>query len=454
MENSEAAYQKTLDYLYSFVDYSLTRSLRYSPEKFDLGRMLKLVTALGSPQEKYPIVHVAGTKGKGSTSAMIAGVLQKAGKKVGLYTSPHLVDFTERIQINREPISHENLVRLVDQLKPEVEKIDRLTTFELTTAAAFLCFAQQKVDIAVIEVGLGGRLDATNVVNPVVSVITSLSMDHMNVLGDTLEKIAAEKGGIIKPGCPVVVSHQKPEASAVLKKMAADRQSPIVFTDNTYRAVITKYSLTGQKFDLTGLAENNGKNRIFHFSLPLLGEHQVQNAVTAFAALNVLRSAGYEIEDADIAAGFAEVKWPGRFEILQEHPLVIIDSAHNLDSAEKLAETVRQYLPGRFVTLVFGASEDKDVAGMLKALTPVVDRLIISQSVHPRSYDAAELGKVAEQTGLPVVVDPKLEAALELGLSLVDPGGVMLITGSIFIAAAARQYWLENREGYHDKLGS
>ena len=257
MDPIEAAYQSTLDYLYSFVDYSLTRSLRYSPEKFDLGRMVELMDALGTPQNQYPVVHVAGTKGKGSTSAMIAGVLQTAGFKVGLYTSPHLIDYTERIQINRQPVSHQRLVELVEQLKPEVLKIEQLTTFELTTAAAFLYFAQEKVDIAVVEVGLGGRLDATNVVDPLVSVITSLSMDHMNVLGDTLEKIAAEKGGIIKPGKPVVVSAQKPEAEAVLRKIAKERRSPILFSNEEYDIVVKTHSLDGQEIELVGKSKNN-----------------------------------------------------------------------------------------------------------------------------------------------------------------------------------------------------
>ena len=445
MENVEAAYQSTLDYLYSFVDYSLTRSLRYSPEKFDLGRMAVLAAALGSPHRQYPVVHVAGTKGKGSTSAMIASVLQTAGYKVGLYTSPHLVDYTERIQVNRQPVSHEQLVELVERLKPEVVKIEQLTTFELTTAAAFLYFAEEKVDIAVIEVGLGGRLDATNIVDPRVSVITSLSMDHMNVLGDTLEKIAAEKGGIIKPGRPVVVAHQKPEAAEVLKKIAKERHSPIIFTDDAYFASLTQHSLAGQEFTIRPAAKTNGNSRASSFNLPLLGAHQVQNALTAYAALKVLHMTGIKISSASIYQGFAAVSWPGRFEILQNDPLVVIDSAHNLDSAEKLAQTIRDYLPGQSVGLVFGASEDKDVTGMLGALFPVIESIMVTQSVHPRSYDAVQLGEAAQKFGLPVAVNPQLESALEQAYANLKPDGALVITGSIFIAAGARQYWFEKK---------
>ena len=445
MENVEAAYQSTLDYLYSFVDYSLTRSLRYSPEKFDLGRMAVLAAVLGSPHRQYPVVHVAGTKGKGSTCAMIASVLQTAGYKVGLYTSPHLVDYTERIQIDRQPVPHERLVELVERLKPEVAKIEKLTTFELTTAAAFLFFAEEKVDISVIEVGLGGRLDATNIVDPLVSVITSLSMDHMNVLGDTLEKIAAEKGGIIKPGRPVVAAHQKPEAAAVLKEIAKERRAPILFTDDCYTASLTGHSLAGQEFTIRSAAKNNGSSRASHFSLPLLGAHQVQNALTAYAALEVLHKTGIKISHANIKRGFADVSWPGRFEILQNDPLVVIDSAHNLDSAEKLAQTIRDYLPGRAVGLVFGASEDKDVTGMLGALSPVIESIMVTQSVHPRSYDAVQLGEAAQKFGLPVAVDPQLESALDQAYASLKPDGVLVITGSIFIAAGARQYWFEKK---------
>jgi len=445
MDPIEAAYQSALDYLYSFVDYSLTRSLRYSPEKFDLGRMVELMAALGNPQNQYPVIHVAGTKGKGSTSAMIANVLQTAGYKVGLYTSPHLIDFTERIQVNHEAVSHQRLAEIVDELKPEVEKIEKLTTFELTTAAAFLHFAQEKVGIGVIEVGLGGRLDATNVVDPLVSVITSLSMDHMNVLGDTLEKIAAEKGGIIKSGRPVVVSAQKPEARRVLQRIAAERDAPIVFADQKYEAVVKAHSLAGQEIEIIEKSKSDPQEPVVKFKLPLIGDHQVQNAVTAYCTLDLLRVTGYKISEADIQQGFETVSWPGRFEILQAKPMVVIDSAHNLDSAEKLADTVREYLPGKPVVLIFGASEDKDVSGMFAALTPVVQKIIVTQSVHPRSYDSAELGSVAAKFGMPVEIYPQLETALEQALVSVPQDGMVLITGSIFIAAGARQYWLEKK---------
>src|SRR5512139_3226966 len=228
MSDIETQYNKALDYLYSFVDYSLKHSSDLAKAEFNLDRMFALMDLLGNPQATYPIIHVAGTKGKGSVSALCASALQAAGYRVGLYTSPHLMDYVERIQINGEPISHQQMIDLVEEIKPVVARVPKLTTFEITTALAFLAFAKQNVDAAVIEVGLGGRLDATNIVMPKVSVITSLSYDHMAVLGDTLAKIAGEKAGIIKPGIPVVSSPQKSEPLEVLERVAKERNCPLI----------------------------------------------------------------------------------------------------------------------------------------------------------------------------------------------------------------------------------
>src|SRR5512140_1468041 len=226
MSAVEQSYNSALEYLYSFVDYSLKHSSELAKADFNLDRMRALMAELDNPQDRYPTVHVAGTKGKGSTCALIAAGMQAAGLKVGLYTSPHLLDYTERIQIDGTPVSHEGLVDLVEKIKPAVASVPRLTTFEITTALAFMYFAQEHVDAAVIEVGLGGRLDATNVLLPKVSVITSLSYDHTAVLGDTLTQIAGEKAGIIKPGVPVVSAPQQPEALEVLELRAAEHKAP------------------------------------------------------------------------------------------------------------------------------------------------------------------------------------------------------------------------------------
>src|SRR5574339_86394 len=247
MTDIETLYNKALDYLYSFIEYSLKHSSELAKAEFNLDRMFALLEELGEPQARYPVIHVAGTKGKGSVSALCASALQAAGYKVGLYTSPHLLDYVERIQIDGQPISHEQMVELVEAIKPAVAKIPKLTTFEITTALGFLAFAKNNVTAAVIEVGLGGRLDATNVVTPRVSVITSLSYDHMAVLGDTLAKIAGEKAGIIKEGVPVVSAPQGEEALGVLERVAREKGCPFVLVgrDVTFERLAS--SLHGQQ---------------------------------------------------------------------------------------------------------------------------------------------------------------------------------------------------------------
>ena len=284
MPDAEAAYNSALDYLYSFVDYSLKHSSELAKADFNLDRMRALMAELDNPQDRYPTVHVAGTKGKGSVCALIASGLHAAGLRVGLYTSPHLLDYTERIRIDDAPVAHEDLVQLVEKIKPVVARIPKLTTFEITTALAFMHFAAQHVDAGVIEVGLGGRLDATNVILPRVSVITSLSYDHTAVLGNTLAQIAHEKAGIIKPGVKVISAPQKQEALDVLMQVASERKAPLTLIgrDVTYQPL--HHSLDGQS-----LKVRHGED-IYTFRIPLLGEHQVQNAAVAAAALWTLRT--------------------------------------------------------------------------------------------------------------------------------------------------------------------
>lgn len=438
MIETDAAYQQALDYLYSFVDYSLTRNLRNLPEKFNLDRMRALMQRLGNPDQKFPVIHVAGTKGKGSTAALIAGALQAAGYRVGFYTSPHLIEYTERIQVNRQEISKAAMVEIVDQLKPHVAEIPQLTTFELTTAIAFLYFAQQKVDIAVMEVGLGGRLDATNIITPLVSVITSISYDHMAVLGNTLAAIAGEKGGIIKAGRPVVIAPQKDEARQVFIELSAERNSPLIQVGKDVLYAAEDHSLHGQTLhvSLNGHAQNK-----LQLSIPLLGPHQVENAATAYAALLAARKEGIAIPDEAIQRGFAAVEWIGRFEILQKEPPVVLDSAHNQDSAMRLVETLKMYFPGRRMVLVFGASEDKDIAGMFKELMPVSGELIATQSIHPRALDAEKLVEMARPYGTAAQAILPLEEAVRVALEHAKPDGLVLVTGSLFVVAAARLAW-------------
>jgi dihydrofolate synthase/folylpolyglutamate synthase len=454
----EPRYQETLDYLYSFIDYSLTRQSRYSPEKFDLARMYAFMDYLGSPQQAYPTIHVAGTKGKGSVSAMCESALRAAGYRVGLYTSPHLQDYTERIQVNREHISHIDLVELVDEMRPHLDAGTELTTFEITAALAFTHFARQGVDAAVIEVGLGGRLDATNIVVPEVSVITSISYDHTQFLGETLAEIAREKAGIIKPGVPVVLAPQKDESRLVIERIAAEREAPIVQVGKDYLfAPLSRSVNSGQSMLVWPASEQKMVDEYIesggletweptHLQIPLLGYHQVENAATAYAALQVAKSNGMPLSEAHIRDGFLSVSWAGRFEILQRDPPVVIDSAHNRDSALKLRLALDDYYPGIPVVLVFGASEDKDIEGMFAELMPRVRQVIATRSYHPRSMDPELLLELAHRFGRPAKVVEKVEDAVAEALRIAGNGALVLVAGSLFIAAGARWTWFNGLE--------
>jgi len=436
--NLEIEYQAALDYLYSFVDYSLTRSFRYTPEKFNLDRMVQLMARVGDPQKSFPIIHVAGTKGKGSVSAMCASVLRAAGYRTGFYSSPHLQEYTERIQVNGEEIPKAAFVDLVNEIKPFVAAIPGLTTFELTTAIAFLYYARCKVDIAVVEVGLGGRLDATNIIDPIVSVITSLSYDHMKVLGNTLALIAGEKAGIIKSVRPVVSAPQKEEARLVLEQAARDHHSALMQVGIDYLYQPVAHSLEKQSL----LVWKQGEKAL-PITIPLLGSHQVENAATAYAVLQTAKQGGFNISEEDIQQGFENVYWPGRFEVLRENPPVIVDSAHNRDSAMRLRQALDEYLPRTPIIMIFGASEDKDIEGMFSELQPRVSRLITTHSIHPRAMDADELARLANKFDWQVLSATPIEEALRMALKMAGQESAVLVAGSLFVAAAAREIWFK-----------
>ncbi len=454
MDNIDNKYQEALDYIYSFVDYSLTKQLTYSPEKFNLDRMFRLLELLDNPHKKYPVIHITGTKGKGSVSAFLASILYQAGYKVGLYTSPHLIDYTERIQVGGKPIDKISFLSILDEIKPAIEKVPEITTFEITTALAMTVFARQKVDFAVLEVGLGGRLDATNVVDPLVSVITTVSYDHQAVLGDTLAAIAGEKAGIIKPGRTVVVSNQSTEAYKVIEQRANELGSPLLSVGKDVHYVSASHSLDGQRF-WVWQPHQQGKMDQFlenpdgitwhpmEYFTPLLGAHQIENAVTAFLTIQTVRAAGYEISEQAVADGFLNVSWHCRFEVISRNPLIVLDSAHNRDSAQKLRITLDDYLPGKNILLLFGASEDKDVHGILVDLLPRVNKVIATQTIHPRAMEASSIVKLVHQMGKPARAILPFQKAFEEITGMAGPNEAVLVAGSIFLAAAAREVWLD-----------
>ncbi len=461
MADIEQQYQDALDFLYSFIDYSLKRTFRYSEEKFNLDRMHEFMHHLGDPQNDYEIIHVAGTKGKGSVSSLCASVLTAQGYNTGLYTSPHMIEFTERIQVNGQDISKADLVAIVDKMKPVTEIIPEITTFELTTALALLYFSQREVSYAVLEVGLGGRLDATNIVNPLITVITSISYDHTQILGNTLSEIAGEKGGIIKPHKPLVISPQKDEARLKLESIAKERKAPVIQVGRDYLYAADAHDLEGQTFlvwtpdeqpMVDEFVESAGRDiwSPLRLRIPLLGFHQVENAATAYAALKTSEKYGIKLSQNAYQEGFRSVKWPGRMEVLRKHPLIIVDSAHNRYSARRLRQAMDDYFPGLPILMVFGASEDKDISGMFHELLPRVRRVIASQSVHPRAIKARELVELAHRFGRSAQAITPVEDALTTAIHEAGDETIILVTGSVFIAAAAREI-VPKLENFHSQ---
>lgn len=448
----EQEYQEALDYLFSFVDYSLTKQLVYSPEKFNLDRMIRLLELMGNPHRAYPVIHVTGTKGKGSVSAFCSSVLHEAGLKSGLYTSPHLIDFNERIQVDLQPIPHLDMVKLIHTLKPLIEEVKEITTFEIATALAFQYFKDMKVDYAIVEVGLGGRLDATNVVDPILSIITAISYDHQAILGNSIAEIAAEKAGIIKPGKPVIVASQINEALKVLLKTASEKGSPVTLVGKDYSYVPVSHNLDSQTMQIWSADDQEKMDRYIEgdpqnqwkpvkFEIPLLGAHQLENATTAYSALKVLQRQESRVTDERIISGFRKVSWPCRFDVISKKPMIILDSAHNRDSALKLRLTLDDYLPEKDVILVFGASEDKDVRGMLMDLMPRVERVIATQSVHPRALEANVIVDYVHRMGKRAEAILPFETAFDRAIHLANGERAVLVAGSIFLAAAAKELW-------------
>lgn len=436
-------YHSALRYLYSLVDYEKKRIERYSPDEFKLDRVEFLLEKLGHPHRAYPTLHIAGTKGKGSVSAMLAAIARAGGLKVGLYTSPHLHTYRERIQINGDPMPRRDLAALVEEMRPVVESIPGLTVFEVTTALGFLYFARQQVDVGVIEVGLGGRLDATNVVNPEVSIITSLSLDHTYILGDTIEQIAFEKGGIIKPGVPVVSAPQQAGALEVLQRLSDERGASLTVVGRDWRWETGCRSREGQTFSIT--APESDADLSGEYWLPLLGHFQQENATVAIAAAAQWRARGQTwITRNVIRSGLAQTVWPGRMEILSRDPLLVVDCAHNPYSAQVLAEALRQWFPQTRWLLIFGASMDKDIAGMLRALLPLAEHVIVTRSYHPRATAPYTLADLCAELGKGAEIAVDMERALAQAQARLQPGWGILVTGSIFAVADARDAWAKD----------
>ena len=434
-------YQQAVDYLLALVDHERRApSLPRQKRIYDLQRVTDLLRALGNPHLCANTVHIAGTKGKGSTAAMVESVLRAARYRTGFYSSPHLHTFRERIRYNGSPVSEEVFAALVNQLSAEASKLEEdteqgvVTLFEFMTGMAFQCFATNSVDFQVIEVGLGGKLDATNVVEPQVCAITSVSLDHMAVLGDTIEEIAADKSGIIKRGIPVVAAPQCSEAREVIAETSSDKSAPLVEVGRDITWELLEADMNGQTVNIRGRLDS------YLVRVPLLGEYQLENAATAIAISECLVEQGHTIGGDSIAAGISEARWPCRLELLSRDPIIVADGAHNVYSMEKMLATLKRYFGSRRVVVIAGFSRDKSVSGMVEALASKADVVIATRSRHPRSMSVSSLADIMRGSGIAKVRQVENVAdALEHAKQEAGSGDLILGTGSLFVAAEVRE---------------
>jgi dihydrofolate synthase/folylpolyglutamate synthase len=445
-------YQKAEDYILSFTDYEKIPGIAYISTNYDLRRMEKLLQPLRNPHLGTRTVHIAGTKGKGSTAAMISQILIAAGYRTGLFTSPHLHTLRERIRINGAMISKADFATLVTELRPIIEVINKqaafgeLTTFEILTAVVFTYFKKNKVDFQVLEVGLGGRLDATNVVKPDVCVITSLSLDHTEILGNTLAKIAAEKAGIIKAGCIVVSAPQVDEAAKVIKQVCHQQRAKLIQVGQDVTWHRTSGDLHGQTLAVSSKSEH------YDLKIPLLGDHQLENAAVALAVIEALISLGTGISSQNIAQGFSQVSWPGRLQILSREPMIVVDGAHNTYSMSKLVGTVKKYFDYERCFIIFGTSCDKDTAGMAQELQTLSQHIIITSSSHPRAASISAVAEKFNTLGVKAMSVGNVTEALSKALELAKKTDLILITGSLFVVGEAIDYITKARASTTDPI--
>ncbi len=425
-------YSQTLEYLFSRLP--MFQRVGAAAYKADLNNTIAICKELGNPQNKLQCIHVAGTNGKGSSSHMLAAVLQKAGYKVGLYTSPHMVDFRERIKINGKLIPKDYIVEFVEKHKEAFEKIEP-SFFEWTVGLAFDYFATQEVDVAVIEVGLGGRLDSTNVIKPIVSLITNIGFDHMNLLGDTLVKIGGEKAGIIKERIPVVISQYQPEVAPVFNEKAKQLKSPIVFADKRYKLVSWEKNLDGLKVTLA----NRSDNHSLTYQLDLSGTYQLKNILGVITALDFVKESGFIISEENISEGLKQVVkltgLSGRWQTINEKPLIICDTGHNEDGINEVLKNI-ETIKYKQLHMVIGMVNDKDVSKVLSMLPKKAEYYYTKANI-PRALNENELASQASQAGLKGTTYENVKSAIEAAKKKAKAGDLIFVGGSTFVVADA-----------------
>jgi len=436
-------YEAAVRYLLS-LGRELAAPTQAAAAKFDLENITILAERLGRPDRAYPSVHIAGTNGKGSTAAFLESILRRAGFRTGLNTSPHLEKINERIRVNGEEISDEAFAETFTRIQALNEQLlaagklrAHPTYFECVTAMAFEYFARARVEFGVFEVGLGGRLDATNILTPVVSVITRVDFDHENFLGHSLAEIAAEKAGILKPNVPAIVAEQRPEALEVIRSRARELGCTVIETMAAFR-IEKEWIENGCSRACVAEVESGWSMEL---APRLPGGFQIQNSLNAVTAARYLQKRGYRISDGAIAQGIAEAVWPGRLEKVQSEPDVYLDGAHNPSAARELAAFLEQNLAGREILLVFGALRDKAVDEIAGVLFPHAAQVIFTQPRTTRAISVAQLAEITSHHAANFTVIPEPEAALEYALDRAAPQDVVIIAGSLYLVGQLRHYW-------------
>jgi dihydrofolate synthase/folylpolyglutamate synthase len=422
-------YPQTIEYL--FTRLPLFSRIGAAAYKSDLTNIQALSKQLGNPEKKFKSIHVAGTNGKGSTSHMLAAILQKAGYKTGLYTSPHLHDFRERIRINGQMIPEKNVISFTEKINPAIDLIEP-SFFEITVAMAFEWFAREQIDFAVIEVGLGGRLDSTNIIVPEVSVITNISYDHMDLLGNTLPEIAFEKAGIIKPGIPVVIGEEQEEIKNVFLQVARDNGSPLHFASR--KRFPGEWKSEGQLLYVQLTEVHNNLKKNYHLDLP--GLYQLKNIVTVAEVISILNQPGYRITDTAMQLGLKQVKsltgFHGRWDILHENPLLVTDVGHNEEGMKAIAKQIEN-TSHEELHIIIGMVKDKAIENILRHL-PREARYYFTRAQIPRALPETELSSEAEKLGLKGIIFPNVKLALEAAVLNAHPKDLILVCGSVFLA--------------------
>ncbi|MBN1507370.1 MAG: bifunctional folylpolyglutamate synthase/dihydrofolate synthase [Sedimentisphaerales bacterium] len=434
-------YKEAISYLFDRTDYEREEHVRYNVTTFSLERMQKLLALVGDPHAKIRTVHIAGTKGKGSTATMLAKMLEANGLSVGLYTSPHLVHLHERIAVDSEMITDAEMLALLNRIYASVEKLSKTdppTFFEIMTTLAFLHFADREIDVGVIETGMGGRLDSTNVILPEVVGITSLSIDHKLQLGDTLDRIAMEKAGVFKRGVPAVTVEQEQIALNVLRAQATAIRAPLSVTGSDID-FSCRFETSREHGPHTRICLTTPTSRFEHLRVPLHGRHQAINCGLALALLDKLKAAGYQIDNDKAAAGLSEVRLAGRMEMICDDPRIMIDGAHNAASIRALIHAIGQNIPYDSMVVIFGCNSDKDIKGMLAELQYGADKVIFTRSNSTKAMPPQELADAyTELCGKMCQTASCLGEALQLARSAIGREDLICITGSFYLIGQAK----------------